>query len=375
MRREMTSAPAREAFLRRRACRSGSKTVIRLAGALVLAGLLALAPAAGAQAPPAPASAGHPSWAIAIHGGAGTIPRDVDAATKRAYLTALETALRSGSETLTAGGSALDAVQKVLLYLEDDPHFNAGKGAVFTHEGTHELGASIMDGATLDAGAVAAVRTVRHPIALARLVMERSPHVLLVGDGAEAFATAMGVERVENSWFDTPRRRRQIEEALEKERQQGEHGEGEKVKGTVGAVALDQAGHLAAATSTGGLTNKRFGRVGDSPIVGAGTYADDRSCAISGTGTGEQFIRHTVARSIAARMQFLGELLEQAERAVIGELAPGDGGVIGVAHDGSIAFVFNSEGMFRGAADSTGRFELGIWETMSPVAGERASPP
>jgi L-asparaginase / beta-aspartyl-peptidase len=367
----MTSAPVRETLL----CRSGSKTVIALAGALALAGLLALAPADGAGAAPAPAPAGHPGWAIAIHGGAGTIPHDMDAATKRVYLTALETALGRGSETLAAGGSALDAVQKVLLYLEDDPNFNASKGAVFTHEGTHELDAAIMDGATLNAGAVAAVRTVRHPIALARLVMERSPHVLLVGDGAEAFATEMGVERVENSWFDTPRRRLQLEEALEKERRERKPGEGEKEKGTVGAVALDQAGHLAAATSTGGLTNKRFGRVGDSPIVGAGTYADDRSCAISGTGTGEQFIRHTVARSIAARMQFLGEPLEQAEKAVIGELAPGDGGVIGVAHDGSIAFVFNSEAMLRGAADSSGRFELGIWDTMSPVAGDKATPP
>lgn len=303
-----------------------------------------------------PGRSGEPpavTWALAIHGGAGAISRDMPVETRKGYLEALTAALRLGHEHLAAGGSALDAVEKVVVLLEEDERFNAGKGAVYTHEGGHELDAAIMDGATLAAGAVAAVQTVRNPIRLARLVMEKTEYVFLTGDGAEAMATELGVERVDSSWFDTERRFEQLQEQLE----QGNMME------TVGAVARDRQGHLAAATSTGGRTNKRFGRIGDVPVIGAGTYADDRSCAVSGTGKGEQFIRHTVARSIAALVEHGGlPLQEAAERVIHGRLEADDGGVIAVDGAGRIATVFNSEGMFRGAADSTGRFEVHIWE-------------
>ncbi len=294
-----------------------------------------------------------PRWAIVIHGGAGVISKSMPDSVREGYLASLRQALRVGAEALDRGEGAVDVAEAVIRFLEDDPHFNAGKGAVFTHELAHELDASIMDGRTLACGAVTGVTTVRHPITLARRVMEKSPHVFFGGAGAERFADTVGVERVPNSWFDTPRRKSQIERRLAEE----------GAKGTVGCVVLDAAGHLAAATSTGGLTNKRFGRIGDSPVIGAGNYADDRSCAVSGTGTGEQFIRHTVARSIAARMEFGGVSLEQACRAVVFErLSPGDGGVIAVSRTGEIATVFNSPGMFRGIATSSGRFETAIWK-------------
>ncbi|HYU33338.1 MAG TPA: isoaspartyl peptidase/L-asparaginase [Thermoanaerobaculia bacterium] len=300
--------------------------------------------------------AGAPRWSLAIHGGAGTIPKDIPASERDQYLASLQKALEIGRDVLSGGGTSLDAVEKVVRFLEDDPLFNAGKGAVYTHDGTHELDAAIMDGSDLSCGSVASLKTVRHPISLARLVKERSPHVFLVGDGAEAFATEMQVERVPNSWFDTPKRYAQLQETLRKEKE-------EKPKGTVGAVALDQHGNLAAATSTGGLTNKRWGRIGDVPVIGAGTYANNKTCAISGTGWGEKFIRHTVAHDISALMEYAGLTLQQAADKVIhGKLEKDDGGVIGVAHDGSIALVFNSEGMYRGAADSNGRFEVKIWE-------------
>jgi len=295
-------------------------------------------------------------WSLAIHGGAGTIPKDIPAKERDAYLASLRSALEIGRGVLAEGGSSLDAVEKVVRFLEDDPLFNAGKGAVFTHEGTHELDAAIMDGRDLSCGSVAGLKTVKNPISLARLVKERSPHVFLVGDGAEAFATEMKVERVPNSSFDTPKRRAQLEEALRQEKE-------EKPKGTVGAVALDQQGNLAAATSTGGMTNKRWGRLGDVPVIGAGTYANNKTCAISATGWGEKFIRHTVAHDISALMEYSGLTLQQAADKVIHEkLEKDDGGIIGVAKDGSIALVFNSEGMYRGAADSKGRFEVKIWE-------------
>lgn len=315
-------------------------------------------------------------WALAIHGGAGVISKDMEQERKQGYFDALEQALTRGRDHLEQGGTALDAVQKVVLHLEDDERFNAGKGAVYTHEETHELDAAIMDGSTLDCGSVGAVTTVKNPILLARAVLEQSPHVFLMGQGAEVFAEEQGLELVDQEYFHTERRYESLQRALERERQEaaGEGngtaalgdgvGEGlDTIYSTVGAVALDRNGNLAAATSTGGLTNKRFGRVGDVPVIGAGTYADNRSCAVSGTGKGEQFIRHTVARSIAARMQLGGATLEEAARAVIdGELDPGDGGVIAVSKTGEIALVFNSEGMFRGAADSSGRFEVAIWE-------------
>jgi beta-aspartyl-peptidase (threonine type) len=334
-----------------------------LALVLLLAMVACRPPAEGPAAgrPEATATpAAPPEWALAIHGGAGTIPRDRPEAEQQEYRDALAGALRRGSEILAAGGSALDAVEAVVVTLEEDPHFNAGKGAVYTHEGRHELDASIMDGRTRAAGAVGAVRTVRNPIKLARAVMERSPYVLLVGSGAEAFADTLDLERVENGWFDTEHRRRELEEDLEK----AKRGEGEwKGLGTVGAVALDREGHLAAATSTGGRTNKRFGRLGDTPIIGAGTWADDTTCAVSGTGKGEQFLRHTVAVRISDLMAYRGlSLQEAAEEVVRNVLEPDDGGVIAVGHDGSIAMVYNGSGMFRGAADSSGRSEVAIWE-------------
>lgn len=297
-----------------------------------------------------------PKWSLAIHGGAGTIPKDLPEERKEQYLKSLSRALGVGREVLQGGGTSLDAVEKVVRLLEDDPLFNAGKGAVYTHEGTHELDAAIMDGRTLSCGSVASLKTVKNPISLARMVMEKSPHVFMVGEGAEAFATQMKVERVKNDWFDTPERRQQWQDALKKERE-------EKERSTVGAVALDVHGNLAAATSTGGMTNKRFGRLGDVPVIGAGTYANNRTCAVSATGYGEEFIKHTVAHDISALVEYAGLSLQQAaDRVIHQKLKKGDGGVIAVGKDGSIALVFNSEGMYRGAADSGGRFEVGIWE-------------
>ena len=295
-----------------------------------------------------------PKWAIAIHGGAGTIPKTLPEAEKQQYLKSLTAALKLGQDVLRQGGTSLDAVEKVVRFLEDDPLFNAGKGAVYTHEGTHELDAAIMDGRDLSCGSVASIKTVKNPISLARLVKEKSKHVFMVGTGAEKFAEEMKVERVPNTYFDTPKRYEQWQATLKKE---------EKDKDTVGAVALDVHGNLAAATSTGGLTNKRFGRLGDVPVIGAGTYANNRTCAVSATGYGEEFIKHTVAHDISALMEYGGLTLQQAaDRVIHQKLKSGDGGVIGVARDGSIALVFNSEGMYRGAADSSGRFEVKIWE-------------
>ena len=299
-------------------------------------------------------------WAIAIHGGAGTIAREAPAEQLAEHKAALEVALRHGQTMLANGASAMDVCEAVVRILEDDPHFNAGKGAVFNEKGEHELDASIMDGATLSCGAVAGVRTVKNPVSLARLVMQRTKHVLLMGEGAEQFATLMGVERVPNTWFDTEHRRKVLEEVL-RERAAG-LAKPAHTYGTVGCVVRDAQGHLAAATSTGGLTGKRWGRVGDTPIIGAGNWADAR-VAVSGTGTGEQFIRHAVARTIAARMEYGGQSLQQATEALVQHtLQPDDGGVIAVDRDGRIAMPYNSEGMYRGAADSTGRFEVHIHE-------------
>ena len=299
-------------------------------------------------------------WAIAIHGGAGTIAREAPAEQLAEHKAALEAALRHGQTMLTNGASAMDVCEAVVRILEDDPHFNAGKGAVFNEKGEHELDASIMDGATLSCGAVAGVRTVKNPVSLARLVMQRTKHVLLMGEGAEQFATLMGVERVPNTWFDTEHRRKVLEEVL-RERAAG-LAKPSHTYGTVGCVVRDAQGKLAAATSTGGLTGKRWGRVGDTPIIGAGNWADAR-VAVSGTGTGEQFIRHAVARTIAARMEYGGQSLQEATDGLVRHtLQPDDGGVIAVDRDGRIAMPYNSEGMYRGAADSTGRFEVHIHE-------------
>jgi beta-aspartyl-peptidase (threonine type) len=266
--------------------------------------------------------------------------------------------LTLGRDRLARGDSSLDVCEAVVRTLEDNPMFNAGKGAACNENGGHELDAMIMDGSTMACGAVAAVTTVKNPVSLARLVMQRTRHVLLMGDGAERFATTMAVERVPNSWFTTAARQRMLEQVLQ-ERARKVPGAN---SGTVGCVALDRQGRLAAATSTGGLTGKQFGRVGDSPIVGAGTYADAYA-AVSGTGTGEQFLRHTVARTIAARMQFAGDSLMAAATAVVMHtLEPDDGGVIAVDAGGNAVAVYNSDGMYRGLADSRGRFEVAIFE-------------
>lgn len=308
-----------------------------------------------------PTSAVEPiDFAIAIHGGAGTIDREMDSDLEQAYRDALEEALRFGHGLLEQGGTSLDVVEQVVRRLEDDELFNAGKGAVFTHEGTNELDAAIMDGATRGCGAVTGVTTVKNPITLARAVMEESPHVFFTGAGAEAFAETMGLERVEPEYFFNQRRWDSLQKVLNREQ---DHVSGTEKHGTVGCVALDLSGHLAAATSTGGMTNKRFGRVGDVPVIGAGTYADDHTAAISCTGHGEQFIRHTIASRVSAIMEYEGVTLTEAAQRVIGRiLQPGDGGLIAVGRDGAIALEFNTEGMYRGAADSSGRFEVAIWE-------------
>jgi beta-aspartyl-peptidase (threonine type) len=321
----------------------------------ILCSLLAACDSPEAQDDPPAARA---DWAIAIHGGAGVISKTLEEDQKAQYHAALEEALRLGRDLLDEGGASLDAVERVVRHLEDVPLFNAGKGAVYTHDGAHELDAAIMDGRDLACGAVAGLTTVKNPIGLARMVMERSRHVFFVGSGAERFADEMGVERVGQEYYDTERRREEWQRALDQE----EAG-GEDKYGTVGAVALDRDGNLAAATSTGGMTNKRYGRVGDVPVIGAGTYADNRTAAVSCTGFGEQFIRHSVAHDVTALMAYRGlSVQEAAEEVIHGKLDPGDGGLIAVARDGSIALVFNSEGMFRGAADAAGRFEVAIWE-------------
>jgi len=300
-----------------------------------------------------------PDWAIALHAGAGVIPKEVGQDKKESYLASLDEALRLGRDLLAQGTAGLDVVEQVVRLLEDTPHFNAGKGAVFTHDGRHELDAAVMDGRTLGCGSVAGVTTVKNPITLARHVMEDSPHVFLAGAGAEEFADRMGVERVGHDYFFTRHRFEELQDALAKEKA----GVGTEQYGTVGCAVLDRAGNLAAGTSTGGLTAKRFGRVSDTAVIGAGTWADNKTAAVSCTGHGEQFIRHAVAHDVCALIEYRRLSVREAAGIVIHEkLDPGDGGLIAVARDGSIALVFNSEGMYRGAADSAGRFEVGIWE-------------
>ncbi|HMN41314.1 MAG TPA: isoaspartyl peptidase/L-asparaginase [Phycisphaerales bacterium] len=322
--------------------------------------LLSLFALQGCSATPTAAPKG--DWAIAIHGGAGVLDKVAPPEERAEYARSLAAALEIGRNELARGGTALDAVQKVVNTLEENPLFNAGKGAVFTYDGTHELDASIMDGATLKCGAVAGVKTVRSPVGLARLVMDRSPHVLLTGDGAEQFATKMGVDRVDNTFFDTPQRREYWKERrAELDKQSQTPADPRSTYGTVGAVALDSHGNLAAATSTGGLTCKRWGRVGDTPIIGAGNYADAHA-AISCTGTGEEFIRHGVARQIALLVEMNRSAAGAADTVVNHRLKPDDGGVIVISRTGEIAMIYNSEGMFRGAADSRGRFDVSIWD-------------
>ena len=316
----------------------------------------------------AQASAGTPSdpVVLVVHGGAGTITRAaLDSDTEAAIRAALEQALRAGHARIVAGDAPLDAVQAAIEVLEDDPHFNAGRGGVFAADGTVRHDASVMDGATGLAGASSGTQHVRHPVRLARAVMEASPHVMLSGEGAEEFALEQGLELVSNTFFQTPGRRAALDRVQQRERD----ASGALVEpapwqmtGTVGAVAR-QGARVAAGTSTGGMTNKRWGRIGDSPVVGAGTFADAR-CGISSTGHGEFFLRLGVARDIAARVEYLGETCAQAATHVIGSTltaAGGTGGVIALGADGSSALPFNTEGMYRGTITAGGVVTTGVY--------------
>ena len=304
-------------------------------------------------------------FGMAIHGGAGTLPRaEMSGEAERKYRAGLSEAIDAGYAVLQDGGTSLDAVTRAVVLLEDNPLFNAGRGSVFTLDGRNELDASIMEGRTLKAGAVCGLTRVRNPVQLARAVMERSEHVMLAGVGAEEFAASQGFSFVPQSYFSTAERWQQLERI-----RSGEIGlSGHTIShvGTVGAVALDSFGHLAAATSTGGMTGKRFQRIGDSPIIGAGTYADDRSCAVSATGHGEVFIRAAVAHDICARMRFGGRGVGEAARQVIfGELPAlgGEGGVIAIDAQGEIAMEFNSEGMFRASRRAGEESRIAIYRT------------
>ncbi len=302
-------------------------------------------------------------YGLALHGGAGTLPRaDMSRAQEERYRAGLEQALNAGYAVLDSGGTSLDAVTRAVMLLEDDPLFNAGHGAVFTLDGRNELDASIMDGSTLQAGAVCGVTHIKNPIQLARAVMEQSEYVLLSGAGAEEFALSRGFEFVPQSYFFTPARWQQLERI-----RSGDTSLSALTIshiGTVGAVALDEHGRLAAATSTGGMTGKRFGRIGDSPIIGAGTYADNRSCAVSATGHGEVFIRAAVAHDIGARLRYGRSDLARAVREVVLEELPalhGEGGVIAIDAGGNISMEFNSEGMFRASRKAGGEAEIHIY--------------
>lgn len=326
--------------------------------------LVACGPAADPASTQVPETENTPI-ALVIHGGAGTITREAMTPEREAEIrAALQQALEAGYAELSAGGSSMDAIIKAINVMEDAPQFNAGRGAVLNHEGVVELDASIMDGATLQAGAIAGASTldggIRYPILAARAVMEQSPHVMLSGAGAEAFAESQGLEFIEADWFITDFRFEQWQGMQQAQLTQ----DPTPWYSTVGAVALDQMGNLAAGTSTGGMTNKRFGRIGDSPIIGAGTYADNESCAVSATGHGEFFIRHVVAYDICARMRYQGVSLTQAADAVVHDVlakAGGDGGVIAMDRTGHIAMPFNTEGMYRAFIDVDGQMTIAIY--------------
>ncbi len=299
-----------------------------------------------------------PDYVLVIHGGAGTLSRErMTPEREKEYMHKLNEALEAGESVLKNGGSSLEAIKAAIIIMEDSPLFNAGKGAVFTNKKTVELDASVMDGNTLNAGAIASVTDIKNPIKAAFAVMEQSPHVLLAGEGASLFAKEVGLEMVDNNYFHTPYRLEQVERLIELEAQ-------EKY-GTVGAVALDKSGNLAAGTSTGGRSNKKFGRIGDSPIIGAGNYANNQTCAVSGTGHGEFFIRYVVGFDISALMEYGGMSLEQAADLVVnGKLAEagGEGGVIAVDKHGNVAMPFNTTGMYRGFVKSTGEREIAIFK-------------
>ena len=342
---------------------------------------IALLAVTGANAQPGQQkSSGH--WAIVLHGGAGVIERaTMSPQMEAAYRASIKQAIEAGAQVLDHGGHSLDAVEAAIRIMEDDPLFNAGRGAVFAADGTNQLDAAIMDGATLRAGAVADITRTRHPISLARAVMEKSPHVFLVGPGADAFSVYAGLEQVDPSFFFTERRWQSLIKQLQKEGlpipprpagapppPQAPVADIEPANvhefGTVGVVALDRQGNIAAGTSTGGTQAKRWGRVGDSPIIGAGTYASNQSCAVSATGTGEYFIRLTVAREVCSLVQFKGLKLQQAADEVIHkelEALHGDGGVIALTPDGQMAWSFNTPGMFRARLAEGGALQIGVY--------------
>ena len=331
-----------------------------------LTALICFAALIAASVPAAAAETAAPV-AIAIHAGAGTIKREDLAPEKEAEIRAkLKEAAMAGHAVLKSGGSSLDAVTKAVTILEDAPFFNAGRGAVFNAEGKNELDASIMDGRTLNAGAVAGVRNVRNPVLLAREVMTDSKHVMLIGEGAEAFARQQGIAFEDDAYFHTDYRWEQLQKARAEEKKNAQNASAPDTwLSTVGAVALDGDGNLAAATSTGGMTNKEWGRVGDVPVIGAGTYADNGSCAVSATGHGEYFIRATVARDICARVQYTGAgLQEAADQVVMRKLVEmgGSGGIIAVDPAGNLSLTFNSAGMYRAGVDAEGKVFTGIYD-------------
>lgn len=339
---------------------------------------IALSASVGAQDAAAEAEPAKPvRWSIAIHGGAGVITREAMTPEKEAeYRAAIDRGLAAGVEVLQRGGSSLDAVEAVVVTMEDDPHFNAGRGAVFTWDGKNSLDAAIMDGRTRKAGAVVGLTRIRNPVKLARMVMEKGPHVMLAGSGAEQFARENGMTEVDPLWFYTQERWDQLQK-LKAEKLT--YIDVDHKYGTVGAVAVDSQGHVAAATSTGGLTGKRWDRIGDAPVIGAGTYADDRACAVSTTGTGEYFIREGVAHEICARLRFTGESAQVAADTVLletGEMG-GDGGVIVVTPDGQAVYSFNTPGMYRARANSEGMREVAIFRDDGPggIAPPKAPEP
>ena len=309
-------------------------------------------------------------YSIVIHGGAGTILRDkMSTEVEAEYREVLTKAVKAGHQVLQRGGSSTQAVTQAILVMEDSPLFNAGRGAVFTHDGEVELDASIMRGDDLNAGAVTGVKRVRNPILLAEQVMLNSPHVMLMGAGAEAFAETRELDMVENDYFHTERRRRQLQRVIDSDQDVAasedatDDFEARKFS-TVGAVALDQNGTISAGTSTGGMTNKRFGRIGDSPIIGAGTYADNSTCGISATGQGEYFIRAAVAHDICARVKYQGVDLASAAQAVINQRLVkmgGDGGVIGIDPKGEVVYAFNTPGMYRASINAAGQLDVQIF--------------
>lgn len=313
-------------------------------------------------------------FAIIIHGGAGTILRkNMTPEKEKEYRETLEKAIRTGHDILKNGGSSLDAVQKTINVMEDSPLFNAGKGAVFTNAETNELDASIMDGKTLNAGASAGTTNVKNPINLARVIMEKSPHVMMAGTGAETYAKEEGLEIVDPTYFYTENRFNGLQRVKKREAEDARNNAAafydliikDSKFGTVGCAALDKNGNLAAGTSTGGMTNKRYGRVGDAPVIGAGTYANNSTCAVSSTGWGEYFIRAMVAHDISALMEYKGMSLKEAARLVIQKKVPdlgGDGGIIAVDNYGNMVAEFNTAGMYRATMNENGELEIGIYE-------------